>query len=150
MAVATNATCVIRSACADDIGALVDLATQLGYPVEPLVMRERLVRVHETRVGEVFVATDAKAHVVGWTHVVPRLQLAEASFAELIGLVVDQTARNVGVGAKLLATAEDWAREQGFKMLRVRSNVLRERAHKFYLRAGYGERKRQVVLEKTL
>jgi hypothetical protein len=32
----------------------------------------------------------------------------------------------------------------------VRSNVVRERAHRFYLREGYVERKRQVVFDKTL
>jgi hypothetical protein len=32
----------------------------------------------------------------------------------------------------------------------VRSNVIRERAHRFYLREAYAERKRQVVFEKPL
>jgi hypothetical protein len=48
----------------------------------------------------------------------------------------------------LLAAAEAWAREQGFASMRVRSNVLRERAHRFYLREGYLEKKRQAVFLK--
>jgi hypothetical protein len=34
--------------------------------------------------------------------------------------------------------------------MRVRSNVIRERAHEFYKREGYAEKKRQVVFEKSL
>ena len=48
----------------------------------------------------------------------------------------------------LLAAAEAWAREHGFASMRVRSNILRERAHRFYLREGYIEKKRQAVFLK--
>jgi hypothetical protein len=34
--------------------------------------------------------------------------------------------------------------------MRVNSNVVRERAHRFYLREGYTERKRQAVFFKQL
>jgi len=37
----------------------------------------------------------------------------------------------------LLAAAEDWARKHGCKEMSVRSNVIRERAHKFYERNAY-------------
>lgn len=113
-------------------------------------MRDRLARVRGAHAGEVFVAVDLHDRVLGWTHVVPRLQLEDAPFAELAGLVVDVGARGRGAGALLLRAAEDWARTQGFAQLRVRSNVVRERAHRFYLRAGYAERKRQVVFVKAL
>ena len=58
--------------------------------------------------------------------------------------------RGVGVGAQLLHAAEQWAAKNGFGRMRVRSNVVRERAHRFYLREGYRERKRQVVFDKDL
>src|SRR5262249_19313448 len=112
--------------------------------------RERLAQVRRTRNGEVFVAVDAAGRVVGWTHVVPRLQLEESPFAELAGLVVADGVRGAGVGASLLQSAEGWAVENGFARLRVRSNVVRERAHRFYLREGYRERKRQAVFDKDL
>lgn len=123
---------------------------QLGYPVDAEDMRERLARVRDARAGDVFVAIDANERVLGWTHVVPRLQLEEAPFAELAGLVVDAGARGRGAGALLLHAAEGWARTHGFTQLRVRSNVVRERAHRFHLREGYAERKRQVVFVKAL
>ena len=143
-------TIAIRTATGDDAAALADLSHQLGYPVEPSAMHERLARVRDARAGEVYVAIDALGAVVGWTHVVPRLHLEEIPFAELAGLVVADRARGAGVGAKLLQAAERWAVDNGFTRLRVRSNVIRERAHRFYLCEAYRERKRQVVFDKDL
>lgn len=140
----------IRPAVDGDVAALADLSGQLGYPAGVDVMRERLSGARAARIGEVFVAVDASGAIVGWTHVVPRLQLEEAPFAELAGLVVADGARSGGVGASLLHAAEQWAAANGFVHMRVRSNVVRERAHRFYLREGYRERKRQVVFDKAL
>ena len=140
----------IRPARSDDAAALAELSTQLGYPAAAETLSQRLARVRDQGVGEVFVATDSQDRVLGWTHVVPRLHLEEAPFAELAGLVVGDGARGAGVGAALLAAAEQWARQHGFVQFRVRSNVVRERAHGFYRREGYVERKRQVVFDKAL
>ena len=143
-------TISIRPARSDDVAALAELSTQLGYPASADMLRERLARVRDHGVGEVFVAADGNDRVLGWTHVVPRLHLEEAPFAELAGLVVGDGSRGAGVGAALLSAAEQWARQNGFAHFRVRSNVVRERAHRFYLREGYLERKRQVVFDKPL
>ncbi|HEY2396046.1 MAG TPA: GNAT family N-acetyltransferase [Rudaea sp.] len=140
----------IRPARAEDAAALAQLSTQLGYPVDAPTIGARHAQARARDIGEVFVASDAEGNVVGWTHVVPRLHIEEVPFAELAGLVVADTARSVGVGALLLHVAEAWAKQHGFTRLRVRSNVVRERAHRFYLREGYAERKRQVVFEKDL
>ena len=115
-------------------------------------MRERRARVRAARFGEIFIAVarDGAQAVVGWTHVVPRLQLEEAAHAELAGLVVDERMRGAGAGKALLAAAEDWARAQGFAFMRVRSNVLRTRAHRFYEREGYVRIKSQAVFRKAL
>lgn len=140
----------LRTATPADAPALAELSTQLGYPADAATLRERLARLHGGKVGEVFVATDAGGRVLGWTHVAPRLNLEEEPFAELAGLVVGDGARGLGVGALLLRAAEDWARRTGHAKLRVRSNVVRERAHRFYLREGYVENKRQLVFDKAL
>ena len=138
----------IRTARAEDAAALAGLSTQLGYPASADAIARRLEQIHGDRGGVVLAAVAADQRVLGWTHVVKRILLEEAAFAELAGLVVDAGARGAGVGALLLSAAEHWARTQGLHKLRVRSNVVRERAHGFYLRAGYTERKRQVVFEK--
>ena len=130
--------------------ALARLATQLGYPAQAEEMHERLARVTDDVAGTVLVAASAHGEVLGWTHVVERLNLEESPFAELAGLIVADGARGLGIGAALLQAAEQWALARGLARLRVRSNVLRERAHAFYRRAGYVERKRQIVFDKPL
>ena len=149
MAVATSARIAIRTARDGDAAALADLSTQLGYPLDAVEMSRRLARVR-AGAGEVFIAEDVHGHIVGWTHVMPRVQLEDGAFAELAGLVVDESARGSGVGAALPTAAEDWARAQGFASMRVRSNVIRERAHRLYEREGYARIKAQAVFRKQL
>ena len=138
----------IRSAVADDADALASLSTQLGYPSTPEQLRERLRRVREKNVGEVFVAVDATSHVVGWAHAAPRFGLEDEPTVELAGLVVDESARGLGIGALLLRAVEEWACANGIGAVRVHSNTIRERAHRFYRREGYGDVKRQFLFKK--
>ena len=141
----------VRIAEENDAEALASLCAQLGYPTEVGQMRERYRRIRSVRAGEIFVAertTDAQ--VVGWAHVGMRMPLEDEPFAELLGLVVDESVRSGGVGAALLAAAEAWARGAGFATMRVRSNVLRERAHRFYEREGYARIKTSAVFRKSL
>ena len=140
----------LRPAADADAAVLAELSSQLGYPCAAATMRERLRQLRERHAGAVFVARDAQGRVLGWTHVAPRLNLEEDPFAELAGLIVADGARGLGVGARLLHAAEDWARYNGYARLRVRSNVVRERAHGFYRREGYAEIKQQRVFEKPL
>ncbi|HEX5353216.1 MAG TPA: GNAT family N-acetyltransferase [Rhodanobacteraceae bacterium] len=137
----------IRAATPADAEALAGLSGQLGYPADAPAISRRLARVDR---GVVLVAVGRQGAVCGFAHAAPRRLLIADPFVELAGLVVDETARGSGVGAALLAAVEAWAREQGFASVRVRSNVVREHAHRFYSREGYIEKKRQVVFVKRL
>ena len=61
-----------------------------------------------------------------------------------------EASRGRKIGATLVAAAEAWARERGHGRMRVRSNVLRQPAHRFYERLGYAVTKRQAVFDKSL
>jgi GNAT superfamily N-acetyltransferase len=63
---------------------------------------------------------------------------------------VDEGQRSLGAGAKLLEAAEQWAKARGCQGISVRSNVVRERAHGFYLRNGYEHYKTQKAFRKPL
>src|SRR6267143_1648700 len=91
-------------------------------------------RKHAAFVAE---SPDAATGVVGWVHVSVAHLLESDIRAEVNGLVVAEGQRSAGAGARLLAAAEEWARKHGCKGMSVRSNVIRERAHKFYERNGY-------------
>jgi GNAT superfamily N-acetyltransferase len=137
----------VREATPADAEALASLSGQLGYSVDVPTMVHRLARVEG---GVVLVALDAEGLVCAMAHAAPRRPLVAEPFVEIAALVVDEAARGSGAGAVLLAAVEAWAYEQGFTGVRVRSNVLRERAHRFYLREGYIEQKRQAVFLKRL
>jgi GNAT superfamily N-acetyltransferase len=138
----------IRQAGIDDAQALAALSTQLGYPADPTAIAKRLRRISETHCGVVLVA-DAGA-VVGFVQAVPQWYVTMDACVQVASLVVDRGTRGAGIGRSLLRAVEAWAQEHGFRELRVRSNVIRERAHRLYLRHGYVEKKRQAVFVKRL
>ncbi len=69
---------------------------------------------------------------------------------EVGGLVVDEKQRGRGVGAALLHSAEVWARKQGYSPIIVRTNVVRQQAHKFYEKCGYQLLKQSEVYTKEV
>jgi GNAT superfamily N-acetyltransferase len=140
----------IRRAKNADAPRLADLAGQLGYPATTAQLRERLRTIEPALQHAVFVAESAKDGVIGWLHVSRQPLLEEELRAEVNGLVVADGQRSLGAGARLLAAAEAWARKRGCKGMSVRSNVLRERAHKFYERNGYEHYKTQKSFRKPL
>src|SRR4051812_10583340 len=139
----------IREAIPSDAAALASLSTQLGYPVAPGEMAERLLAVLNQANQSVLVAEEDGA-VGGWLQVCSRESLESPPFAEVSGLVVDEAQRGRGVGRRLLNAAVHWAEERGYGRLRVRSNVVRTDAHRFYEREGFHLTKTQVVLDRLL
>jgi GNAT superfamily N-acetyltransferase len=140
----------IRRAKQVDAERIAELSGQLGYPTTNKEMASRLKRALRARDGACFVADTADDGVIGWIHlsVTPLLEVERRS--EVNGLVVDEKARSRGAGRKLLEAGEKWARKMGCTGMSVRSNVLRERAHGFYLREGYEHYKTQKAFRKAL
>jgi GNAT superfamily N-acetyltransferase len=139
----------IREATAGDADRLADLVDQLGYEASPADVAARLASIAAGDDGVVLVAADA-AGVAGWVHVREVAVLQAARFAELGGLVVASGRRGEGVGERLLVAAEAWATGRGLGEMRVRSNVVRKRAHSFYLRLGYSVEKTSVTFHRRL
>ena len=140
----------IRQAKNADVAPIAVLAGQLGYPSTTAQMRERLREIKPASQHAIFVAESAKDGVIGWIHVSRQPLLEVEIRAEVNGLVVAEDQRSLGAGAQLLAAAENWARKHGCKGMSVRSNVIRDRAHKFYERHGYEHYKTQKSFRKTL
>jgi GNAT superfamily N-acetyltransferase len=140
----------IRRAKNADAAQLAVLTSQLGYLATTAQIRERLRQIQPVSQNAVFVAEAANYGVIGWLHVSKEPLLESEMRAEVNGLVVADGQRSLGAGARLLAAAEDWARKHGCKEMSVRSNVIRERAHKFYERNGYEHYKTQKSFRKPL
>jgi GNAT superfamily N-acetyltransferase len=139
----------LRVARLADAQAFACLATQLGYPSSAEQVEERLARVVDDPKHLVLAAVLA-GRVVGWAHAYVCCLVETGTFTELGGLVVDESCRGKGVGGRLLARVEEWARAQGCSAVSLRSNVIRTEAHKFYTTRGYDQIKTQYCLRKRL
>ncbi len=140
----------IRAARVDDVGELAALTTELGYPATAADIERRLPSLLASREDLVLVATDDADRPVAWVHAVVRRFLQADAFVQIAGLVVADGERGSGIGSRLLAAAEQWAVEIGIPVVRVRSNVVRDRTHGFYLRAGYTLTKTSHLFVKQL
>lgn len=158
---------MIRSARPEDCSVMADLLVQLGYPDATaddarrrlgglLAGGDHAVFVEEAEWSTGFSRSNAPAeagapsHLTGFIHVCVTLTLEHDPRGEIRTLVVDEKQRGAGAGARLVAAAEEWARERGLRKMRVRSNIKRERARRFYERLGYSVTKTQNVFDKVL
>jgi GNAT superfamily N-acetyltransferase len=140
----------IRAALPSDSTAIAVLATQLGYPSNPEEAETRLRDILAQPGSAVLVAEDEGGTVIGYGHVFGAHRVDSDPFAEIGALVVDETRRSRGTGAALVTALEAWAIGHGYRELRVRSNVVRERAHAFYDRLGFERVKRQQIFARSI
>jgi N-acetylglutamate synthase-like GNAT family acetyltransferase len=140
----------IRKATQEDAETIAELATALGYPSSGAEVLDRLAVTLDRPDHFVAVAEDSGGQVVGWVHACEELRIESDRKVEVAGLVVRERERGNGVGLMLLKSAEAWAAGIGVRRIRLRSNVLRERAHAFFARAGYSSTKTSHVFDKSL
>ncbi|HEX4135189.1 MAG TPA: GNAT family N-acetyltransferase [Bryobacteraceae bacterium] len=140
---------LIREITAGDATAAAGLSEELGYPVSPDTMRQRIEFLNRSGGHVVYIACLA-GDVVGWIDVRETHHLQVEPCAEIGGLVVAGGARGGGVGRCLIERAEHWAMQRGLERVIVRSRLEREAAHRFYLRQGYARTKTSAVFTKNL
>lgn len=146
----TNQEVRIRRARLADACWLAALSGQLGYPTTSKIMAARLAKALKDRNAACFVAETEEQGIIGWAHVSVTTLLEVDRRAEVNGLIVDERVRSRGAGWLLLQAAEQWAKKMGCKGMSVRSNVLRDRAHAFYLAHGYEHYKTQKAFRKNI
>jgi GNAT superfamily N-acetyltransferase len=128
----------IERMTSSDLNDVTDLAIQLGYPNTVEAVASRFEEIQGAPDYALFVAKDEDGKVVGYIQINREpCTLLAGPRADVAALVVDQTVRSKGIGAALLQEAEKWAVVQGLSMIRVRSNVSRTDAHRFYQKNGY-------------
>ena len=135
---------------AADASVVAELTTQLGYPTGPAETTERISVLLARPDDHAALVVEEDGRAVAWVHVAIYTSLESGRVATIGGLVVDEGHRSSGIGAELLAAAEEWARQNGAAKMVVRSRVTRERAHRFYEREGYAILKTSHVFEKRL
>lgn len=139
-----------------DLESVLELAAQLGYPGELSNFQRRFMMMSQSRdhvllVARMSGASEGVSAVVGWIHVGKEMSsLLGNDNADVGALVVDSKVRGRGIGAKLLEAGEKWAQSKNWSLVRVRSNVKRTDAHRFYERNGYTLKKSWNLYTKTL
>ncbi len=141
----------VRPMARGDLEAVAALSAQLGYPVAGDALAHHFELLQEAPENALLVTEETgDEQVVGWVHVAGRVSLETGPFAQISGIVVDERVRGRGVGRELMAAAEAWAAARGYDVMRLWSNVVRERAHRFYEELGYEHIKTSKVFRKAL
>lgn len=140
----------IRPAAPGDAPEIARLAGQLGYPTTPERIVARLEALFAAPANAVLVAENPAGGLAGWIHVGTIRWLESEPCAEIGGLIVDEACRGAKLGERLVAAAIGWAEREGFGEIRVRSNVVRADAHRFYERLGFARTKAQQVFRLPL
>jgi GNAT superfamily N-acetyltransferase len=127
----------IRTPAEADLPALAALMAELGYPASPEQLRARLARIAGNRDYATLVA-EVDGEVVGmiglqrgWAYEHDR------PFVRILALVVSGRMRGRGVGARLVADAEAWARGHDAYAVHLTTSLHRDEAHRFYERLGF-------------
>lgn len=133
-----------------DENRLSELCGELGYPSSTKAVVGRLRDLAGRDDHFLLVAADADDQPVGWVHAFIHHLMAADSFAQVGGMVVKESCRGCNIGTTLLARAEQWARKKGSKEIRLRSNIVREQTHGFYISRGYAIVKTSHLFQKKL
>ncbi len=139
----------IRRLTVEDAEAAAELCSQLGYPTSPGDLRERIEELSSAADRVAFAAV-VDGQIVGWIDAAMERHLQSPASAVIGGLVVREDMRGMGVGKRLCLEVEEWARSKSVPLVRVRSQIKREDAHRFYLRDGYRKVKTSFVFEKPV
>jgi len=129
---------LVRDATPDDAPRLSPLLAALGYPAEPATVAARLawlLAVDPT--ARVLVAeVDGVVHGFATLHATPTLH-RPTIVGRITGIAVAEAARHLGVGQRLVATAEAHFRGLGAGRIEVTSGPTHAPAYGFYSHVGY-------------
>lgn len=149
MGVLDPARLTIRRLMPEDAPAVAELSNQLGYPGSALDLHQRIETLARSP-DRISLAALMEGHLVGWIDASIERHLQAPDTVVIGGLVVRDTARGHGIGQRLCLEIEQWARDHSIPCVCVRSQIIREDAHRFYLRDGYRKVKTSLVFEKNL
>ena len=140
----------VRAAEPSDVMEITRLCIELGYSVTRADIETRLAVLRETGNHFIAVAPGNGSVLLGWIAAEHRVLLESGDRVEIVGLVVDSTARRKGVGRALVLAVEEWAAARELSELFVRSNIARGDSHLFYEGIGYRHAKTQHAYAKTI
>lgn len=139
----------IRSAGKEDCTDLTNLTNQLGYPSSPQKTTEIIDLVMNNDNHQVFIAEVGET-VVGYVHLVGSLQVDTDPFVEIAALIVHDEFRHQGVGQGLIDQTVEWAGRKNQNNIRIRINLIEEKAYSFFEQNGFQKLESQKLFLKDL
>jgi GNAT superfamily N-acetyltransferase len=137
---------IIRAMQREDSVIVNALSAQLGYVCTVEETLERVIYLHKSEHDYLLVALWGN-EVAGWIHAFKTTRIEAGNYTEIAALIIDEKYRGKQIGEQLVNAIKQWSQDQGYRKLVVRSNVLRNRAHHFYLTCGFTETKEHKVFE---
>jgi GNAT superfamily N-acetyltransferase len=113
---------------------LPELLSEIGVQATLADIHKRIEAL--PRHDRILLALDGE-HLIAFAHLRISHDLLTDETAEVASIVVRTSHRRQGVGRRLIAAAEAWARETGRARLLLRTDVVRSDAHAFYVAQGY-------------
>jgi predicted N-acetyltransferase YhbS len=139
----------IRKIIDNDFKDIYILNQDLGYEYDEQKVKKRIEHIMKNTKDVIFVAQQNN-EVIGYIHGSPYELLYGDSLVNILGFVVQNQYRSLGVGSILIERLECWSKENGFYGIRLVSGADRIIAHKFYEKHGYVNRKNQKNFIKVL
>ncbi len=128
---------ITRSAQSEDVEALANLITELGYPTSSDDMNRRFQAISADSSYATLLAARG-GNVLGMVGLhLERCYESNSSCVRIMALVVGSEHRGRGVGRILVSAAEDWARQRGAREIMLTTHKRRAEAHRFYVSMGY-------------
>ena len=126
---------VVRLFAIPDEGNLKD--EDPSTPLPPCYAEALSSIAHDPR--NMLVVAERDGAVIGAFHltILQYVAYRGGRIAQIENVIVDPSARRLGVGATMMAWAIDEARRQGCFRVQLTSNKARTRAHRFYERLGF-------------
>jgi GNAT superfamily N-acetyltransferase len=132
-----------------DVPVVQSLLLQLGYDLAPDEVARRLAAVRDSP-DHAVLAGESDGRVISLLHLYVRPALEKPPEVVVQALVVDATRRKSGIGKRMMAAAEDWAKERDLHSVALASHIARDEAHAFYAALGYERVATSHLLRKAL
>ena len=132
----------IREAVLSDFDGVIKLLSQL-WPNKEL-NRSALMNIFSASIvsqDNVYLCAKTDGEITGFCSLVVRNSLwQEGIIGHINELIIDESFRQMGIGAKLLEAASAVAMKKGCKRIELDSAFHREDAHRFYESVGFTRR----------
>lgn len=125
------------------------LSIQLGYEVEAKEFKNRFHLLERNQDHAQFVAVD-DGRAIGWIHLSLIYALIEDLRTEIKAFVIDEKYRGRRVGRLMIDYTKEWSKSRGAKKIFLRTNIIREDAHRFYEREKFKKMKTSHIYERAL